>query len=169
MGALRDGFASAWGAVSGWLGGMGGRVIGAIGNAGGWLVDVGRQMISGMISGVQSMAGSLISAVTSMIPGPIKKFLHIGSPSKLMATEVGEPISLGIAKGIEDAGHYVNAALRSVIPVPSDLGSWPGLGAGAGAGRIGPLVNVEQANFAEKLDIDLFMKQAAWTLQTQRI
>lgn len=168
MRGLLSGIEAGWGAVAGWVAGIGSRAIGAIGNAGGWLYNIGVQMIQGMINGIRSMAGSLIGAVTSMIPGPIKKFLHIGSPSRLMATEVGVPIALGIAQGIEQGGGAVGAAMRGIIPIGADIGPFGASGAATGA-RAGPAVNVENLTLSDNLDVEAFMKQAAWVVQTQRI
>jgi hypothetical protein len=36
-------------------------------------------------------------------------------------------------------------------------------------GRLGPVVHIEHASFAQELDVDLFMKRVAWHTQTSRI
>lgn len=48
-----------------------GKIKGFFSGAGSWLVDAGRQMIQGLISGIKSMAGSVGNAVKSVIPHPL--------------------------------------------------------------------------------------------------
>lgn len=69
-----------------------------------WL-QLGKDIISGIVKGVQAMAGALTSAITNIAKkafNAVKDFFDIGSPSKLMADEIGHWIPAGIAVGIED-------------------------------------------------------------------
>lgn len=65
-----------------------GKITGAIGNAGTMLLDVGKNIMSGLISGIRSMASGLVTAiknsVTDKIPGFVKKAMGIKSPSRVM-------------------------------------------------------------------------------------
>ncbi|MFT4086128.1 MAG: hypothetical protein QM658_03085, partial [Gordonia sp. (in: high G+C Gram-positive bacteria)] len=49
-----------------------GKITSALSGAGQWLVDVGKQAIEGLISGLKSMLGSIGSAIVSLFPGPIQ-------------------------------------------------------------------------------------------------
>lgn len=84
---------------------------------------IGSAIASGIVSGLRAMGGwlkdQLTALVVELIPGPIRKVLHIGSPSKLMAKEVGEPIGQGIEEGtrhaLERAKAPIGAALSAVV------------------------------------------------------
>lgn len=95
-----------------------GRILAAIGNIGQLLVDSGRDLIRGLWQGIQSMAGWLRSRIIGFakaaIPDPLERFFGIGSPSRLMAEEVGEPLAEGIGVGFERGLDSVAARLAEV-------------------------------------------------------
>lgn len=68
------------------------------------LVDIGKNIIEGLINGIKSLTGKIGSAVKSVadgIPSAFKKILGIHSPSRVMRDEVGYWITEGLAKGIK--------------------------------------------------------------------
>ena len=70
------------------------------------MLSIGADIVSGIWSGISGAAGWLwnqISGFCSNIVNSIKNFFGIGSPSKLMAKEVGKWIPPGITVGIDDA------------------------------------------------------------------
>ena len=80
-------------------------------------ISLGKDIINGIIEGVKAMIDALIKAVKSVASKAyetVKSFFQIGSPSKLMANEVGRYIPEGIAVGIE-------ANEDSVIKAMNDL------------------------------------------------
>lgn len=88
------------------------------------LKKIGKDIINGLIKGIESMAGGvgkIVQSIASSIPTGIKKFLGIASPSKLMADEVGKWIPHGIAMGIDqhvDVIHKsVNQMGEKTVPV----------------------------------------------------
>lgn len=69
------------------------------------LVDVGRQMIQGFISGIQSAVGGLVDAAAGAASSALeaaKNLLGIHSPSRVFRAEVGRMAVLGAALGIDD-------------------------------------------------------------------
>jgi hypothetical protein len=137
MTSLLNGITAAWSAVSGWLSGVPGRAAGAITGAATALYSIGTSLISGIVNGIKdawSTVTSTISSLASHLPGPLKKVLGIGSPSKVMANEIGQWISKGIASGISDHAGSVHAALAGL---PLDVYAHGGAGGAvpAGAGR----------------------------------
>ena len=69
------------------------------------LVDVGRQMIQGFISGIQSAVGGLVDAAAGAASSALeaaKNLLGIHSPSRVFRNEVGRMVPLGAALGIDD-------------------------------------------------------------------
>ena len=72
----------------------------------GKMISIGSAIVSGIWNGISGAAGWLwnqISGFCSNIVNSIKNFFGIGSPSKLMAKEVGKWIPPGITVGIDDA------------------------------------------------------------------
>lgn len=107
------------------------------------VVDLGKSLILGIISGILSMGGAFQKAITDVVKNGLnaaKNFLGIHSPSTVFAEEVGKPISQGIGKGITDAAGTAHGALNSLLGdmggSGSTAGSLAGLGAGGGGGII---------------------------------
>lgn len=97
------------------------RVVSALGNIGRTLYDSGRNLITGFINGLRDMAGRVVSAIKDSIldkiPGPIKSFLGIGSPSRLMA-DIGRNIGEGLVVGIDGSRDMVGQAMQRLVPAP---------------------------------------------------
>lgn len=100
---LKSVASSGWSAVSKFFSGMKGKVLGFFKGAGTWLKDVGKSIIDGLIKGISgatALVKKAIDWISSHIPQWAKDILHIGSPSKVMAMEVGRWIPAGIAEGM---------------------------------------------------------------------
>jgi phage-related protein len=105
-----------------------GQVLGALGGLGGLLFGAGVSLIQGLINGIRSMAGTVMSAVRNLvsgIPGMIKDALRIGSPSKItieLGAEVSAGLAVGILKNIRDIERAVMQAARAVqATLPTDF------------------------------------------------
>ena len=68
-------------------------------------IQVGKDVIRGLINGIGAMAGALwdaaVNVAKSALDG-IKSFFGIASPSKVMRDQVGKPLDAGLAVGLED-------------------------------------------------------------------
>jgi hypothetical protein len=138
----------------GWLGGLAGRVLGALGDVGSWLVQTGRNLIEGLIRGVQQVAGRIADAVLGPIKDSVdkvKNFLGIASPSKLAAW-LGRMTGKGFANGLTGMVSVVgNAADRlavaavPAVPVPrlSGMAAATGSSGSGDSGRGRALVQIE--------------------------
>jgi phage-related protein len=155
---------SAWSAASSWFTGLKDTVVGALSSAGTWLLDIGKNIITGLITGIRNAAGSLASQVVSIvknaIPGPIAKFLGINSPSRYMAKEIGQWIPKGIAMGIDQHSDVVAASMRNLvdvptvtIPAPVAAGGYARGGDGAAAGQVGTGGTYIAKQVHQKIDI----------------
>lgn len=106
------------------------KVLGALGAAGSWLLDVGKNIVQGLIDGVSSMVKNAVKAVTDiggeMLDG-VKGFLGIHSPSRRARDEVGIPFGEGIIEGTERISGSVNAALRALVEIPDPESFAPSL------------------------------------------
>lgn len=126
--------------VVSWVRGVPGRIRSALGNLASLLVSKGRDVVRGLWNGIKSMGGwlksSLINFARSMIPGPIAKALGIGSPSRVMAKQVGQWIPAGIVSGIESGQGQLDRTMSNLVdPVGAGVGAGVGArGVGAGMG-----------------------------------
>lgn len=80
------------------------------------LASIGRQMIQGLINGITSMAGSLVSAAKGVVDGAIsaaKSLLKIKSPSRVFRS-IGEYTMMGMQVGIQREGDGVISAVSRV-------------------------------------------------------
>ncbi|MFD9879998.1 hypothetical protein ACFWZT_00850 [Streptomyces alboflavus] len=110
-------------AFLGWVRGFPRSIAAGIGSLGGLLRGHGRDVVRGLWAGIRSMGGWLKSTITgwakSVIPGPVARALRIGSPSRLMADEVGRWIPAGIVEGIEAGAPAVDRTMRGLVSTPT--------------------------------------------------
>lgn len=99
------------------------NILSAFSGAGSWLVSAGGDIIRGLISGITGMIGAAVSAakraVGNIVSGA-KSALGIGSPSKVMAKEVGRwllpGVTMGAKKTIGRAKKTMGTVVRSIVP-----------------------------------------------------
>jgi phage-related protein len=122
--------------VISWFTGIRGQVLGALAGAGDWLVSTGRNMIEGLIRGVQAVAGKIAETVLAPIRNAVngvKSFLGIHSPSRLFI-EIGGYTGEGMALGLESKADRIADASEALIPeTPSFRSPDVALGGVAGA------------------------------------
>ncbi|MHB1453917.1 MAG: phage tail protein [Saccharofermentanales bacterium] len=83
------------------------------------LLDVGKNLVQGLWDGIKNMKDWILDKISGFgvdILKGIKSVFGIHSPSKLMETEVGENLGLGIAAGISNTKKSIGDALSSAIP-----------------------------------------------------
>lgn len=92
------------------IGGIKDKIIGFFAGAGSWLLEAGKNIIGGLIDGIENMLGGLtdvLNGITSMIPkekGPPKK-------DKVLLEENGELIMQGLINGLRNEIPAVAALL----------------------------------------------------------
>lgn len=92
-----------------WVTGLPGRVVRAIGDVGRLLYEIGKDIVRGLIDGLEAMAGALGNAVGDLagsIAGGVGDFLGIASPSKVMRV-LGRWSGKGLALGLDDEARRV--------------------------------------------------------------
>jgi phage-related minor tail protein len=102
------------------------------------LAEVGASMIDGLVKGIESKAGSLVSALTGVVGQGVmatRSALDSHSPSRVFA-ELGEFTGEGYAMGVEDSTPQVESAVRDMVDPPA-LKS--GDDAPSRAGSVGPI------------------------------
>lgn len=136
----------------GWVGRLPGRVTRGVGSTGRLLYGKGRDVVTGLWNGISSLGGWLWTKVKNFVSSNVvnaaKSFLHIGSPSKLMADEIGHWLPPGIAEGAEDNRGVLDRTMQSLVTPqdavrPSVTGPFAtGMASQLGAQRGGGLVVV---------------------------
>ncbi|SFF11379.1 phage tail tape measure protein, TP901 family, core region [Actinacidiphila alni] len=89
----------------------------AVAHIGNDFVQVGVDIVHGIIRGVESAGGALKGELGNLAHDALssaKHFLGINSPSKLFADEVGSGIVEGIALGVNDNAHLAHTAVTGV-------------------------------------------------------
>ncbi|NUW33416.1 phage tail tape measure protein [Nonomuraea sp. SMC257] len=93
-----------------------------------WLVQAGRDLIKGMIQGVQQTAGELVNAARNTVQSAVdgaKNLLGIHSPSTVFA-EIGKWSVRGLIQGLEaENGNAVSTVEKMVEQIKKAFGSKP--------------------------------------------
>lgn len=109
-----------------------GKIRGALSSLWEIMVQIGKDIIQGMINGVKAMAGQLADAAKEAVQGAINKakdLLKIGSPSRVFV-EIGENTMKSGAKGTEDSAPRLakaatNAAAAMIAAYNAGLQKFP--------------------------------------------
>ncbi|MNW52385.1 hypothetical protein D3C74_299030 [compost metagenome] len=136
VGRFASSVGTAIGDAVGWFLGLPGRILGAIGNVGGLLLQVGKDLLSGLIEGAKAMASKVADAVLAPIKSAVngvKNFLGISSPSKLFK-QYGVWTGEGMVQGLEQstgdvaqaAMNMANAVDQPVPPMNAPPGAYNG-------------------------------------------
>lgn len=150
MASVRSTVSSALDGVIGFFRSLPGKIKSALAGAASWLVGVGRDMVNGLLNGIGNFASKVFSKLKGGIDsaiGSVKSFLGIGSPSRLVAAQIGVPIAQGVALGVDkatpemldDVADDLNrvAQLRVAVPVDwSRRARFPQATTGVAAGRL---------------------------------
>lgn len=102
--------------VTSFIGSLPGRIMGALGNLGNLLWQAGRDLLQGLINGIQSAVTGVINAVVGVgkkVINGIKGALGIGSPSRF-TREDGGFLMAGLRLGIEAAASTVVGTAEAV-------------------------------------------------------
>src|SRR5699024_8744238 len=96
------------------------------------LTQIGKDMISGLITGIKSMGKDLVDSAKGVVDDAIqgaKNLLKIASPSKVFI-EMGEQTGEGFVVGMNAMGNRVKRAGEKMaeasitdVPQPKDVGS----------------------------------------------
>lgn len=123
--------------------------------------SIGSNIISGIVSGIWSLAGAIGDALMSIARnawGAIKSFFGISSPSKLMRDTIGRYIPEGMAEGIEENAKYVTDAMESManeaveMPIEQSLAYRPAEAASGTTNTTnygGVVINVNAADYSD--------------------
>ncbi|KIF67632.1 hypothetical protein HY68_01690 [Streptomyces sp. AcH 505] len=120
---ISNGFTSAYHSVLnagksllGWVRALPGRIRSGLGKLGSLLVTAGRDLVNGLIHGVQQKAGAAVSAVRgigSRAVGAFKGVLGISSPSKVFRS-LGIYVNQGLVDGLTGSTAKVKTATKRI-------------------------------------------------------
>jgi phage-related protein len=140
-----------------------GRITGALGNVGNILYGAGKSIIEGLGRGIEDALTGVLDKVSG-IAGKIASLKGPLDVDRRLLVPHGAAIMQGLHEGLSAGLADVNALVSSVAPRIS-----ANVAPAAAAGRSGPAVLVENAHFASDVDVDAFMRRAAWAARTSRL
>jgi TP901 family phage tail tape measure protein len=167
LGAFDAGISGIWH----WLSGLGPRIVSGLGDIGTQLWNYGVHIMQRFVDGIGSMAGSVAGAVGHALGGIGGLIPH--SPAKYgPLSGAGDPLLGGqkiverLAQGVTSRQSRIASAMSGVLaPIGGAPGLSPAMTSGGGIG--GPAVVVQNAQFSSELEIETFMRQAAFIAQTK--
>lgn len=118
--------------------GLPGRILDALKALPGQMVQMGRNIISGLIDGIKASIGRAIDTVKRAMADIVngaKKALGIASPSTVFADAVGAQIPAGIEQGIQSGVPSLSRLLGD-ITAPTTVNAGASSGAVFGAGSV---------------------------------
>lgn len=111
---------SVWNGAGNFFGEIWKTIVGVFQNGPSELLNIGKNLVKGLMDGISSMSRWLWDAVTSFVEdnlvGSIKKFFGIKSPSTYMRDQIGVMIDRGLVEGIYKGADDVQDAYKSLIP-----------------------------------------------------
>lgn len=131
--------------ITGFFQALPGRIWDFVSGIPGRFRELGKDIVMGIINGIGDLEGWLYNKITGLASGALdkaKSILHIGSPSRRAADEIGRPFAEGIGVGVTKASSRALSAVGGLMRRMLGL-DVPGLGslalgvAGAGGGAAG--------------------------------
>lgn len=105
--------------ITEWIGDLKIKFTELAGKALGWLVDVGKNVVQGLVNGISGgaqLVRDAVSGLANLIPGPIKDILGISSPSRELE-EIGQNSIDGLVSGLEKSRAAVAKIMESISEI----------------------------------------------------
>lgn len=153
--AIASGASAFKGAVVGAFNSVKDAIAGFIGN----FVDMGKQIIYGLVNGIRSVANLPMEAIKGIGNGLVNTFkslFRIGSPSKLFA-DYGKNIVQGLSNGIDGAQKL---AVTSMDAMSARVASPSFAFAGSGGGMSGPNITINAGLGTDPYELGRVVKAA---------
>ena len=116
------------------------------------VISIGRNIVEGIWNGISGALGWIKDRISGWVGNVldfIKRLFKIGSPSKVMADEVGVFLAQGIGVGFEDEMSTVNRMIADAMPDPLNMTSTFAInGAASGARQSGATVHIGKVEIA---------------------
>jgi hypothetical protein len=104
---IESGAKTAWDKTLSFLEGIPGKTLTAFESFGTLLIDIGKQLIAGLLTGIEDGVGGLLGHITGIggqILSGFKSVLHVFSPST-DTQEIGQNLLEGLDLGVQDSGN----------------------------------------------------------------
>lgn len=140
-------------------------------DAGSMLFDIGKLIVQGLISGIESMLGAANSAIKNLgngIVSNVKTLLGIKSPSTVFA-EIGSNIGQGLANGIIGTQAAVKNAVSNLVQAGTGAAIGVGITASGGVSNAvtatssGTTIN-QTNHIYNQVDMDKANRDLAWRM-----
>jgi len=105
---------------------MGRDIINSLVNLPSQMVQMGQDIIGGLLRGLQARGQEIVTYLTNLIPGPVRKALGISSPSRVMA-EIGDQTMQGLINGMQALLPQVDATLSKILEIINSVKSALGI------------------------------------------
>jgi hypothetical protein len=108
------------------------------------IVQMGTDLIMGLVEGITAAAGAVLGAVTGVVGGAVdaaKSALGIASPSKVFA-QIGGYTAEGMAQGVDAGAGAVQGSLESMVAAPEAGPAGAAAPAAGGGGSSGSIYNL---------------------------
>lgn len=118
--SLWSGISSMAGFIISAAAGIAGWVMSGVASLAGKALSAGVDFVTGIWNGIKSMAGWIGEMVGNFAKGIVdkfKNFFKIGSPSKLMAEQIGVPLAQGVAMGFAKELGSIGAGMSTNLNV----------------------------------------------------
>lgn len=165
---MRGDWSGAWSAIKATVRNIGHDIVSAFKGIN--LVSIGRNIISGLVNGIKSMAGSVMSTakgIASSAVSAVKSALKIHSPSRVMAklgAYTGEGLAKGIAsmqKAVAASASGLAAAAVPTMPTVSMAYSTPNAGGQAMTAGVASVPEQSSTNAASDSRIVQLLERIA--------
>ena len=169
IGGLLGGARAAWNDAWNWFAGRGQKAADAVGNLLNALWNAGYAVIQGFINGAKK-AWDDLKGFFGSIGGWVAGHKGPLDYDRRLLIPHGQAMMQGLAAGLKSQMPMLESVLSGVADTIGGVGG--SLDAslssgGTGLGGRGPSVVVQHAHFNDNLDVEQFMRQAAWVAQTQ--
>lgn len=137
-----------------------GQIKNAIGNAATMLYQIGKDIVKGLINGINSMIGDLkakVSSLSSLITGTTKKMMEIGSPSRVMY-QLGQWVTEGLSLGMSAEVPALNNTSASVAQAIIS----PVTGEAEGMAQKGATLSIDNFQATEKQSPQEIAESLSW-------
>jgi len=102
-----------------------GKIMAALQALPGQMVNMGRDIMNGLLNGLQQLGPQIVSYLTNLIPEPVRNALNIHSPSGVFR-EIGQNIMQGLQKGLDDLLPQLRSKLDQIITMVKQGGQAAG-------------------------------------------
>ena len=164
-----------WQDVVDFFKGVPGKIKDALGDVSSLLLHAGESVVNGLLAGITSTWHKVTDFLSKGASDVKKAFtdpLSILSPSRVMM-EVGSNVMAGLGIGLATgyAQHVAPTLANTVGAILAPTSGAAAAGASAGAAvassSSGPVVSIQHAHFGSEVDVDAFMRRAAWVAKTR--